>query len=91
MNRTMNAAIAASSLGVLATGPASAVEGDIKVTAPNAKPKEGVANPDGSVNLLFHPAKNMLAGAELLHGTRENKDVASGSDTRVQFTAKFDF
>jgi hypothetical protein len=45
----------------------------------------------GSANLLYYPAKNILTGVELLHGTRENRDGASGSDTRVQFSAKFDF
>ena len=28
---------------------------------------------------------------ELLYGSRENKDGASGDDARVQFSAKFDF
>jgi hypothetical protein len=44
-----------------------------------------------SANLLHYPAKNVLTGVELLYGTRENKDGASNSDTRVQFSAKFDF
>ena len=32
-----------------------------------------------------------MTGVELLYGSRENKDGASGDDTRVQVTAKFDF
>jgi hypothetical protein len=44
-----------------------------------------------SVNLLHYPAKNILAGAELLYGSRENNNGDANSDTRVQFSAKFDF
>ena len=45
----------------------------------------------GSANLRYYPAKNILTGVELLHGTRENGNGANGSDSRVRFTAKFDF
>lgn len=45
----------------------------------------------GSANLLYYPTKNVMTGVELLYGSRENKDGASGDDTRVQFSAKFDF
>ena len=44
-----------------------------------------------SANLLHYPAKNILTGVELLFGSRENKNGDSNSDTRVQFSAKFDF
>jgi hypothetical protein len=44
-----------------------------------------------SVNLLWTPVKNVLTGVELLWGERENKDGNNGSDTRVQFSAKYDF
>jgi hypothetical protein len=44
-----------------------------------------------SVNLLYYPAKNVMAGAELLWGERENNDGATGDDTRIQFSAKYQF
>jgi hypothetical protein len=44
-----------------------------------------------SVNLLYYPAKNVLVGGEFMSGVRENKDGNSGTDTRVQFSAKYSF
>ena len=44
-----------------------------------------------SVNLLYYPVKNVMTGVELLYGRRENKDGAAGDDTRIQFSAKFNF
>jgi hypothetical protein len=44
-----------------------------------------------SVNLLWYPAKNVIGGVELLYGKNEQKDGASGSDSRVQFSAQFRF
>ena len=44
-----------------------------------------------SVNLLYYPVKNVMTGVELLYGRRENKDSTSGDDTRIQFSAKFNF
>jgi hypothetical protein len=45
----------------------------------------------GSVNLLWYPVRNVMTGVELLYGSRENKDGVSGSDTRLQFSAKYNF
>jgi hypothetical protein len=44
-----------------------------------------------SINLLYTPAPNILLGGELLWGRRENKGGADGSDTRLQFSAKYNF
>lgn len=44
-----------------------------------------------SVNLLTYPVDNLMIGAELLWGERENNDGASGEDTRFQFSIKYDF
>ena len=44
-----------------------------------------------SVNLLWYPIRNMTTGLELLWGERENNDGNNADDTRIQFTAKYDF
>ena len=44
-----------------------------------------------SVNLLYYPVKNLMTGAELIWGKRENNNGASGDDSRVQFSAKYTF
>ncbi len=45
-----------------------------------------------SVNLLYHPVTNAMAGVELQHGTRENySDGFSSHITKVQFTFKYNF
>ena len=44
-----------------------------------------------SVNLLAYPVDNLMIGAELLWGERENNDETSGDDTRFQFSIKYDF
>lgn len=44
-----------------------------------------------SANLLYTPVKKVLVGGELLWGERENKNGASGNDSRVQFSAKYEF
>jgi hypothetical protein len=45
----------------------------------------------GLVNLLHYPADNITVGAELLHGVLGLNDGAEGTDTRVQFSFKFNF
>jgi hypothetical protein len=44
-----------------------------------------------STNILYSPAKNVMWGAELLWGQKEQLDGASAIDTRVQFTGQFKF
>jgi hypothetical protein len=44
-----------------------------------------------SGNLLHYPADNLMIGAELMWGERENNDGASEDDVRFQFTAKYSF
>ncbi|MCB2190112.1 MAG: hypothetical protein KQI62_01020 [Deltaproteobacteria bacterium] len=43
------------------------------------------------VNLIWQPTSWWLLGGELLWGEREDKDGASGDDTRLQLTTKFTF
>jgi len=44
-----------------------------------------------SVNLLYTPMQNVLMGVEGLWGRREDKDGASGTDNRIQFSTKVSF
>ena len=44
-----------------------------------------------SGNLLYYPADNLMVGAELLWGERENFDGASEDDVRFQFSVKYNF
>jgi hypothetical protein len=44
-----------------------------------------------SANLLYTPEPNLLFGAEILYGRREDFDGASGDDFRVQFSGKYSF
>lgn len=44
-----------------------------------------------STNLLYYPARNILVGAELLWGEREDFNGATGDDTRIQVTFKYNF
>jgi len=42
-------------------------------------------------NLMYYPVKNVMAGFELQWGDRENKGGFTSDDTRIQFTAKYNF
>jgi hypothetical protein len=44
-----------------------------------------------SANLLYYPGENMLVGAELIWGQREDNDGATGNDIRLQVTFKYNF
>jgi hypothetical protein len=44
-----------------------------------------------SANLLYYPVQRVMVGAELLWGEREDFGGASGTDTRVQISFKYDF
>ena len=43
-------------------------------------------------NLLYHPAPNVMVGAELQWAERDNfRDGFSSDDFRIQFSAKYSF
>jgi hypothetical protein len=44
-----------------------------------------------SANALYTPAPNILLGGEVLWGRRKNNGGADGTDTRIQFSAKYNF
>ena len=44
-----------------------------------------------STNLLWYPARNVIAGGELLWGRLELKDGKTFNDTRVQFSGQYKF
>jgi hypothetical protein len=44
-----------------------------------------------SANLLYTPDPHLLMGAEFLWGERKDKDGSHGSDSRLQFTFKYNF
>ncbi|MES2033070.1 MAG: DcaP family trimeric outer membrane transporter [Pseudomonadota bacterium] len=44
-----------------------------------------------SANVLYTPAKNLMMGAELLWGSREDNGGASGDDVRIQVSFKYSF
>jgi hypothetical protein len=44
-----------------------------------------------SVNLLHYPVKHVMVGGEFLWGRLEQKGGDAGTDSRIQFSAKFDF
>lgn len=44
-----------------------------------------------SANVLYTPASNVMMGAELLWGSREDRDGAEGEDYRLQVSFKYSF
>ena len=44
-----------------------------------------------SVNLLWTPDPHLLFGGEVMWGQREDKNGATGDDSRIQFSAKYKF
>jgi hypothetical protein len=44
-----------------------------------------------SANVLHTPTDNILIGAEILWGKRDDHNGASGDDSRIQFTLKYSF
>ncbi len=44
-----------------------------------------------SANLLHYPAKNVMVGGEVIWGARENLNGDSANDSRLQFSAKYNF
>jgi hypothetical protein len=44
-----------------------------------------------SANILNTPAENILIGAEILWGKREDRNGNNGDDSRIQFTLKYSF
>lgn len=44
-----------------------------------------------SVNALYYPVDNVMVGAELLWGQREDLDGADNDDTRIQISFKYNF
>ncbi|HVS25576.1 MAG TPA: DcaP family trimeric outer membrane transporter [Gammaproteobacteria bacterium] len=44
-----------------------------------------------SANILNTPAENILIGAEILWGTREDFNGNTGDDSRIQFSLKYNF
>lgn len=60
----------------------------------NLQGQEGSAFKKGqyaSGNLLYYPAENLMVGAELLWGEREDFDGDSGDDIRLQVSFKYNF
>lgn len=45
----------------------------------------------GLVNLLYSPTKSVTVGVEVKHGVRELVDGTDGGQTRLQFSAKYNF
>ena len=45
----------------------------------------------GLINLLYSPTKSVTVGAEVKHGQRELVDGTDGKQTRLQFSAKYNF
>ena len=44
-----------------------------------------------SANLLYYPVEDVMVGAELLWGEREDLDDANNDDTRIQISFKYNF
>ncbi len=64
----------------------------VRLDTTDGQPADAFKTGDyASVNVLVHPAGNVLVGPEFLWGRRTNKDGAHGDDLRLQISLKGSF